>query len=227
VELLKPKALVLDFGGVVIKTPFEILRALEARLGIAPNVLDWHGPYAPERDALWARMQRDEITERDYWELRAQETGRAMMPPRAMSTRELMLEMYSLPEDVFMRPEAIETIAASHAAGMPVAVLTNDLAAFHGGAWYGKLAISKCIDHLVDGSVTNVLKPDPGAYALVLETLGLEPQDALFVDDQRRNVDGAARIGMRTAWFDVTEPNASFAAVRRILAGDVRLHVAK
>jgi putative hydrolase of the HAD superfamily len=218
VDAVAPKALVLDFGGVVIKTPFEILRALETRLGIAPDTLAWFGPYAPEKDEFWQTMQRDDITEREYWELRARETGRAMTPPRPMSTKELMVEMYASPEDVFMRPEAVATIAAARDAGITVAVLTNDLAAFHGPAWYERLTVSKTVDYLVDGSITNVLKPDPGAYAFVLEEVGIEPHQALFVDDQPRNIAGAERVGMQTVWFDVTRPAESFAAVRANLA---------
>ena len=205
-----PQALVLDFGGVVIKTPFEILAALERRLRIAPGTLAWYGPFAPERDQLWQRMQRDEISEREYWAMRAAETGRAAGRGGVMSTYELMREMYACDESDIVRPEAIEAIDAARAAGIPVAVLTNDLAAFHGPAWYPSLEISKHITLVVDGSVTGVLKPDPAAYADVAARLDMLASRCIFVDDQVRNVRGAESAAMLAEHFDVTAPCMSF-----------------
>jgi len=209
------RALVLDFGGVVIKTPFEVVASLERRLGAPAGSLAWYGPFAPERDELWCRMQRHEITERNYWALRAEEAGRLAGAATPWTPFELMPVVFGGSEDEFVRPEAVETIAAVRAAGLKVAVLTNDLAAFHGTQWYEALTISKSIERLVDASLTGNLKPDPKAYAQILEELGLRPEEALFVDDQPRNVAGAERAGMQTVAFDVTRPAESFDAVLR------------
>jgi putative hydrolase of the HAD superfamily len=204
------KALVLDFGGVVIKTPFEILAPLERRLGVAPGSLAWHGPFDPERDALWRKMQRDEITEREYWALRAEEAGHAAGARTPWSTPELMRALYGCEESEFVRPEARDAISTASGAGLKVAVLTNDLAAFHGSAWYPSLTISESISHVVDASLTRVLKPVPGAYETILAELELEPREALFVDDQLRNVRGAEAVGMPAVHFDVMRPRESF-----------------
>src|SRR5690242_19584389 len=61
------QALVLDFGGVISRTLFETHALTEAALGLARNTLTWRGPFAPETDPLWQSMQREEISERDYW----------------------------------------------------------------------------------------------------------------------------------------------------------------
>jgi putative hydrolase of the HAD superfamily len=205
-----PKALVLDFGGVVIKTPFETLEPLERRLRLAPGTLDWHGPFAPERDELWRAMQRDEITERDYWRLRAEEAGRAAGFPTPWTPLELVQEVFAGPESEFVRPEALEAMTAAHDAGIVVAVLTNDLAAFHGPGWFEKLSFAPLISVLVDASVTGRLKPRPEAYADLLAALGLSSGDVVFVDDQARNVAGADAVGIRALHFDVTQPAVSF-----------------
>lgn len=210
---VKYKALVLDFGGVVIKTPFEIIAPLERRLGLAPGTFAWRGPYDPAGDELWQKMQRDEISERDYWAMRAVEVGVASGASNRWSTRDLMRAFYSCAESEFARPEALAAIAAVSDAGFVVAVLTNDLAAFHGPTWYPSLALSRSIAHVVDASVTGVLKPDAGAYARVLAELGIEAREALFVDDQVRNVAGSERIGMAAIAFDVVRPRDSFARV--------------
>jgi putative hydrolase of the HAD superfamily len=204
------KALVLDFGGVVIKTPFEALEPLERRLGIAPGTLDWHGPFDPERDELWRRMQRDEITERDYWALRAEEARRAAGVATPWTPLELVREVFGGPEAEFVRSEALEAIAAARDAGIVVAVLTNDLAAFHGPGWFEERSFAPLISVLVDASVTGRLKPRPEAYADVLAALGLASGDVVFVDDQARNVAGAEAVGIRALQFDVTQPRVSF-----------------
>jgi FMN phosphatase YigB (HAD superfamily) len=62
------------------------------------------------------------------------------------------------------------------------------------------------------------LKPDPRAYWLGCEALGLIPDQILFIDDQSRNIDGAGRVGLDALWFDVMQPALSFAeAERRLL----------
>jgi hypothetical protein len=55
----------------------------------------------------------------------------------------------------------------------------------------------------------------PRAYLDCLATLGVPARDAVFVDDQGRNVQGALALGMASVHFDVTAPAASF---RRALA---------
>ena len=42
-----------------------------------------------------------------------------------------------------------------------------------------------------------MVKPDPLTYRHILETLGVEPGEALMVDDQAENIEGAKKIGMQ------------------------------
>ncbi|MEM7379216.1 MAG: HAD family phosphatase, partial [Pseudomonadota bacterium] len=72
---MSTQALVLDFGGVISRTLFETHRDNERALGVAAGTLSWRGPFAPEGDRLWQRMQADEISERDYWHRRAQDVA--------------------------------------------------------------------------------------------------------------------------------------------------------
>ena len=51
-----------------------------------------------------------------------------------------------------------------------------------------------------------VAKPDPAFFARVLERLGdPDPADVAFVDDSRRNVDSAARLGLRAVHWHLDE----------------------
>ncbi|MET1111438.1 MAG: HAD family phosphatase [Allosphingosinicella sp.] len=59
-------------------------------------------------------------------------------------------------------------------------------------------------DIVVSGEV-KLLKPDPAIYFLALDRFGLKPEEALFVDDRRINVEGAEAVGLRGHLFTDAE----------------------
>jgi putative hydrolase of the HAD superfamily len=80
-----------------------------------------------------------------------------------------------------------------------------------------RLEIVGDVDVLVDGSVEGYLKPHPRLYELLVERLGLDFGDLVFLDDQRTNIRGAEALGIPSVWFDVADPDTGFAAVRDLL----------
>jgi putative hydrolase of the HAD superfamily len=109
-----------------------------------------------------------------------------------------------------IRPEALATIDAAKRAGCKLAILSNELDLFYGAGFRDRLPCLAGFDLIVDATYTDILKPDPRAYALVTDGLGVAAQDCVFVDDQPRNVWGGQAAGMRTVAFDVKKPSASF-----------------
>jgi len=57
-------------------------------------------------------------------------------------------------------------------------------------------------DAVVISCEVGLSKPDPRIYELCLERLVLPAASTLFVDDRADNVEGAARIGLRTLQFE-------------------------
>jgi putative hydrolase of the HAD superfamily len=215
VEVVRVTALVLDFGGPVIRTPFELRHLGEQAAGLPPGTLTWQGPFDPDSDADWGAMQSGVITEREYWRRRVDEFAALTGAPATYNG--LFAGMYSADEAELVRPEAVALIGAARRRGMAVAVLTNDLRAFHGPEWIDRMSVLKSVDLIVDGSIEGVLKPDPAIYGLLTDRLDVAPEDCLFVDDQPGNVAGARAVGMTAVWFDITDPAASFAAVHDAL----------
>ena len=166
------KAVVLDFGGPVLVTPFERLRALEQSLGLAPGTFDWRGPFDPAADPLWRAMQAGELGERAYWASRAAEvaevTGEDGVPT-------MMARLFDGPEDELVRPQARALVAEARAAGLETAVLTNDLYDFHDQAWIDRMRVLAEVGCVVDTSRHGTRKPEPAAYRLVLDRLGGSP----------------------------------------------------
>jgi putative hydrolase of the HAD superfamily len=205
------KAVVLDFGGPVLVTPFERLRALERSLGLAPGTFDWRGPFDPA-DPLWRAMQAGELSERAYWASRAAElkqwTGEDGVPA-------MMARLFDGPEDELVRPQARALVAEARAAGLETAVLTNDLYHFHDQAWIDRMRVLAEVGCVVDTSRHGTRKPEPAAYRLVLDRLGVAADQAVLVDDQPANAAGAEAAGMAAVWFDVTRPDDSYDTVRQ------------
>lgn len=202
------RALILDFGGVISRTLFETHAASERALGLAPGTLTWRGPFDPAHDALWRDMQAGRISERDYWLARTREVG-ALLGERWDRMEQLVQRARGDDPDAVLRPETAALVEAAHAAGCRLAILSNELDLFYGRALRERLALLKRFDVIVDATYTGVLKPDPRAYAACLAQLGLPAADAVFVDDQLKNVEGARRVGLPTVHFDVLDPARS------------------
>lgn len=204
--------LLLDFGGVVLLTPFELRSYAEVSLGLPAGSLVWQGPFEPAADSLWRSFQSGEISERDYWEARAREHG--------LDIKSFMRHLYDPPGDHLLRPEVMELIDRTQAAGRKVGILTNDLQAFHGKEWMEAFPLFDRIDAFVDASITGVLKPHPVAYKQSLLEMDEDAANVVFVDDQPINLAGSEAVGMPSVWFDVTDPAGSVDAAVALLALD-------
>lgn len=205
------RALLLDLGGTVFSSGVEVLGLFAEEEPATRAVLARRGTLGTEHDAAWHEMLRGEITEREYWHRRSDEVGAAL--GRDWTIQEFMNTLYTQTEDR-IRPEAAALIDDALAAGVPIGVLTNDLQAFHGEHAMAAHPFLARVDALVDGSVTGILKPDPRAYALAAEQLGLPPGRIVFVDDMPWNVAGGRRAGMIAIELDYTDPGAAFDRAR-------------
>lgn len=203
------RALVLDFGGVISKTLFETHALSEAALGLAPGALTWRGPFDPAGDISWGAMQAGEMTERDYWALRMRETG-ALVGETWTEFPQFVGRVRGADPASVIRPEALDAIGRAKAAGHRLAILSNELDLFYGKDFRTKLPFLADFDLIVDATYTGILKPDPRAFDFVTDGLGLPAAACVFVDDQAKNLGGAATVGMPYVHFDVTRPGESF-----------------
>jgi putative hydrolase of the HAD superfamily len=210
------KALLLDFGSVISKSLFERLPQIEKKLHLPKGTFQWRGSLDPDSDALWMSMQRDEISERDYWRLRAAEIGKL-----AGFTNWNFLDLMNYCKDQhyedILRSEALEIIELCKHAGLKVGILSNELALFYGQVWVDNLPFMPQMDCFLDATHHHILKPDPKAYQLAIDALGVPAKEILFVDDQLRNIGGAIRVGMRTLHFDIAQPKACFNYIAQVL----------
>ena len=192
-----------DFGGVVIRTPFELLDT------------EWRGPFDPSTDPLWQQaVVTKEITERDYWHQRASE----FHPDAEDPTQAFIASVYDAEESVIVRPEVVALLDDLEEQGLRVAGLTNDMAAFHPVEWTERMTVLKRFDPMIDLSYAGFLKPAAEAFDHALAELGASAEEVLFFDDQPQNVQGANAYGITAVRCDPTDVDGSIRQLQSHLA---------
>lgn len=187
------EAVIFDFGGIFIDSPFTALvdaaRAREMEPEQLLSVV--FGPYDDDTDHPWHRLERGEIT--------VAELRDAVL---VASEREL-----GRPLDVFdlmaglsgsaVRDEVVDFCRGVRARGLRTGLLTNNAREFE-EFWKPLVPLDELFDDVVDSSEVGLRKPDARIYHLALERLGVEASAAVFVDDAPGNVEGARRVGIRS-----------------------------
>src|SRR5215472_7816669 len=213
--MVRRNTLLLDFGGVIVRTIFECLGDIEDHFAVARGSLDWKGPLDPARDDRWRATLEGRLSERDYWRERLAALGE--LAGRRLVIAEVVAAMCVGDPNRAVRPEAKAVIANAKAKGCRVGVLTNDLERIYGRDIVAKFEILREVDVLVDGSWTRIHKPSPEAYTRALAALNRRAEETVFIDDQPRNVDAAMAMGMAGIAFDISDPASSFLAAERLL----------
>lgn len=131
--------------------------------------------------------------EEAFWEALVAKTARALrIPPERL----LPWRYYR-----FMRkaPQAEALLRGLKAQGLRVGVLSNTLPSLRESLAYHGLA--PYVDGFFASCALGVAKPDPKAFLLALEGLGLAPEETLYLDDDPENVEAARRLGLRAELY--------------------------
>ena len=115
-------------------------------------------------------------------------------------------------------PGMIALVEELDAAGVPLFAITN----FSGELWPPFRATQEPLfarfrDVVVSGD-EKLVKPDPAIYRLALARFGLEPGEAVFIDDNLANVAAAKALGIHAFRF-TDEPSFRAELVRLGLLG--------
>jgi 2-haloacid dehalogenase len=91
------------------------------------------------------------------------------------------------------------------ARGIPLFAITNFSADFWKPFRNKEDAFFRRFRDIVVSGEEKLLKPDPALYFRALDRFGLQPHEALFVDDRLINVEGAEAVGMHAHLFTGAE----------------------
>ncbi len=185
------RAVVSDIGGVLVRIEDETLyRHWEARLGLPEGAL-------PETVYVHPVAQQALVGKATMEELWAA-VGRDLGLPSD--------DLEALKAD-FWAPSVWDVELLAYIRSLRPQYRTATIS----DAWPGtrseliEYVNERVFDVCVFSSEERVCKPDPEIYRRALSRLGVEPQEAVFVDDRAVNVEGAQRVGMHAFQFVSSE----------------------
>jgi putative hydrolase of the HAD superfamily len=184
-------AVLWDFGGVILTSPFDAFNRYEADRGIRSGFIRSVNATDPHTNA-WAQLERSDIDAVAFDEIFAEESAR--LGHRIPGADVLAL----LAGEV--RPEMVAALDVIKDAGYRQACLTNNVSGEHSSAARADEigTIMARFDAVIESSKVGVRKPEPRFYEIACETLGVEPASCVFLDDLGINLKPAAAMGMLT-----------------------------
>lgn len=190
-----PRAILWDFGGVILSSPFEAFNRYEAEAGLPKDFIRSLNARNGDTNA-WAKMERSEVSLEGFvalFEEEARQHGHKLDGWRILQ---------SLSGDI--RPQMVEALRRCSRA-FRVACITNNMK--HGeGPGMARSAdkaeavaeIMTLFEHVVESSKLGMRKPDPRIYQHACDLLGVRPEDCVYLDDLGINLKPARALGMRT-----------------------------
>lgn len=187
------RAVVFDFGGVLITSISNQIGDVATTLGVDPRVMHevLLGPRASDPHHPWHRAERGEIPVADIqaglapWadaagvELRGDEMERLLAPGA-----------YSVVEPM------VERIGELRSDGIKTALLTNTFAEFR-PTMERDLDFDR-FDAVVESFAVGSRKPEPAVYVAAAERLEVEHESIVYLDDFDENLEPAAALGWTT-----------------------------
>jgi len=186
------QAVLWDFGGVILSSPFEAFNTYEAEKGLPLDLIRRVNSTNPHSNA-WALLERNDISPQEFDSLFATESE--ALGHRVPGAAVLAL----LSGDV--RPRMVQALDTVKAAGFKIACLTNNVVSTEEPATERQAEVRTIMhkfDHVVESSKVGCRKPEPRFYEIACELLQVSPTECVFLDDLGINLKPAAAMGMRT-----------------------------
>jgi len=206
-------AVIYDFGGVFMPSPFEAIRLVSEEKGVgfeqALGIV--MGPYDEDTDHPWHRCERGELSLQDA---RAEIRELGLAAGQEIDLFDMLKYMGS-GGGIF--DAMIDNVRRVRAAGAKTAILTNNIVEGR-PFWRPMLPLDELFDVVVDSSEVGMRKPNPLIFHHTLELLGdIAAERSVFLDDYDGNVRAAVGIGMIGILVEV-DPTSAIASVDELLA---------
>ena len=204
-------AVVYDFGGVFMASPFEAMRLLAEEKGMSYEALQdlFFGSYHADTDHPWHQVERGEIPlmdARDHIARTAAEQGHDVD----------LFDMFRFLTGGEVNQAMVDNVRRVRAAGARTAVLTNNIAEGR-DFWRNLVPLDELFDVVIDSSEVGMRKPNPAVYLHTLDRLGgIAPTRSAFLDDFPGNVAAAEAVGMIGILVEV-DAGPAIAAVDALL----------
>ncbi len=190
------KNIVFDLGGVLFRRDPK---------RCTPDFIDFFAFVRfPQMPKFWEEYDRGTLSLEQVKELLCREKG------VDRTTCDRYVEEAILKQEE-IRPTA-DLVAELKAAGYRLYVLSNMSREFI------DFLRRKPVYRYFDGEVVSceelTVKPEERIYRILLERYGLDPQETLFIDDRKANIEAAERLGIHGFLFDHADPEKSCLELR-------------
>lgn len=206
-----PTAILWDFGGVILSSPFDAFADYERSAGLPPGTIRSLNATNPDTNA-WARLERSDVSFDEFCDLFESEASERGHHVHARTVMGLLSGE--------IRPQMVTALLRLKAAGFKQACLTNNVRSDDARPRPEVDEVMRLFDHVTESSRAGVRKPEVRFYEMACEALAIRPHDAVFLDDLGINLKPAAALGMRT--IKVGDPDVALAELEAIVGLSLR-----
>lgn len=192
------KAVIFDWFGVM--TPASMVntgKVIANNLDIPTTQIE---QVQEDFKAASSEFKRGRISEKEFWLDLEQRLGKKL-------TEAQRTNVWAKNSQCKPTAEMLELVRSVKTKGYKIAMLSNTFP--HTAKYIREQGWYDVFDVTVTSSERGYAKPDAAAFELCLAELGIDSNEALFIDDQEKNLRPAKRLGLHTlhAEKDTDVPN--------------------
>ena len=182
------QAIYFDIGGVLVRTEDRAPRTrLAVRLGMTSEALEelvflGESGHKAQRGEITAEQQWAYVCQQIHWPL--------------INWRDLEAEFFTGDRLDIELVDYIRSLHGRYKTGV-ISNALSDVRAAIDSKWH----MADAFDAIIISAEVGVMKPDARIFYIALQSLGVQPAEAVFVDDFPHNVDGARAVGMHAIQF--------------------------
>lgn len=202
-------AVLFDWGGVITVPPGPIVEKLYRQIDVDQDQLRLRRKAYrdDDPDSQFARLERGELSLEAYltWSRQDLPGAETIWDPESA---------HFLFRHLTVVPEVVERIYQLKERGFLIGLLTNNIAE----AWptvNDGLPIDDLFDVAINSAFVGMRKPEHRIYMHALEKLGVRAEHAVFLDDNRVNLEAARACGLNIV--EVKQPVAALAKLEAVI----------
>lgn len=202
-------AVLFDWGGVITVPPGPIVEKLYRQIDVDQDQLRLRRKAYrdDDPDSQFARLERGELSLEAYltWSRQDLPGAETIWNPESA---------HFLFRHLTVVPEVVERIYQLKERGFLLGLLTNNIAE----AWptvNDGLPIDDLFDVVINSAFVGMRKPEHRIYVHALEKLGVRAEHAVFLDDNRVNLEAARACGLNVV--EVKQPVAALEKLEAVI----------
>jgi putative hydrolase of the HAD superfamily len=189
------KAVIFDIGGVLTHSPVTRIKQFCAEEGICDDARI--AIFGPE-DGPWSRFERSELTREGFAGEFDRHIANCRTEARGLGFMQWFFQGFG------ERPEMVGVVR--HLRGkVKLGAITNNVSRDEPAQTRTSgIDLPSLFEVVVESAIVGYRKPEPQIFQIACDQLGIEPPEAIFLDDLGANLKGARALGMHTIKVDDT-----------------------